>query len=154
MAPFTAGTALALPPIVPRLRPSLLLSVLAGLLFAGCASTRVGAVGRLSNDEWLVTLVVTEDRKRVDERSIQTLPSAMAFEIEVHGRCHAVAGLQAMRDPCHDEHGGRITSTPAPSLGVSLCYSPLCSSSLATSPVHPVWWLAPRPVPSSPWKYS
>src|SRR5262249_19288790 len=24
----------------------------------------------------------------------------------------------------------------------------------ATSPVHPVWWLAPRPAPLSPWKYS
>jgi hypothetical protein len=26
--------------------------------------------------------------------------------------------------------------------------------SLATTPVHPVWWLAPRPAPLSPWKYS
>ena len=24
----------------------------------------------------------------------------------------------------------------------------------ATSPVQPVWWLAPRPAPLSPWKYS
>ena len=24
----------------------------------------------------------------------------------------------------------------------------------ATMPVHPVWWLAPRPAPLSPWKYS
>jgi hypothetical protein len=32
--------------------------------------------------------------------------------------------------------------------------SPLCSMSLATSPVHPVWWLAPIPAPLSPWKYS
>ena len=28
------------------------------------------------------------------------------------------------------------------------------SSSGATRPVHPVWWLAPRPAPLSPWKYS
>jgi Protein of unknown function (DUF3300) len=28
--------------------------------------------------------------------------------------------------------------------------SPLCSMSLATSPVHPVWWLAPMPAPLSP----
>ena len=27
---------------------------------------------------------------------------------------------------------------------------PLCSISLATSPVHPVWWLAPMPAPLSP----
>ena len=28
------------------------------------------------------------------------------------------------------------------------------SSSLATRAVQPVWWLAPRPAPVSPWKYS
>jgi len=33
-------------------------------------------------------------------------------------------------------------------------YSPLCSISLATRPVQPVWWAAPRPAPLSPWKYS
>ena len=32
--------------------------------------------------------------------------------------------------------------------------SPLCCSSLATSAVQPVWWLAPTPAPVSPWKYS
>src|ERR687886_2436102 len=35
------------------------------------------------------------------------------------------------------------------------CVEPLaCSSSFATSAVHPVWWLAPTPAPVSPWKYS
>ena len=29
-------------------------------------------------------------------------------------------------------------------------YSPLCWISFATSPVQPVWWLAPRPAPLSP----
>lgn len=29
-----------------------------------------------------------------------------------------------------------------------------CWISLATSPVQPVWWLAPMPAPLSPWKYS
>src|SRR6185295_12768995 len=38
--------------------------------------------------------------------------------------------------------------------GISSLYSPFCCSSLATSPVQPVWWLAPRPAPLSPWKYS
>jgi len=28
------------------------------------------------------------------------------------------------------------------------------SSTLAMVPVQPVWWLAPRPAPLSPWKYS
>jgi hypothetical protein len=139
---------------VRRLWPSFLLSVLAALLFAGCAGTRVGAVGRLSNDDRLVTLVVTEDRKRVDSeckgvpslgsllgchvsrrveledsaavqvvkivRFTDRLPSAMAFEIEAHELCHAVAGLQAMRDPCHDENHGMLTSAPAASLGLTL----------------------------------
>jgi hypothetical protein len=27
-------------------------------------------------------------------------------------------------------------------------------NSRATSAVHPVWWLAPQPLPLSPWKYS
>ena len=31
---------------------------------------------------------------------------------------------------------------------------PKMSSSGATRPVHPVWWLAPSPAPLSPWKYS
>src|SRR5207244_3190299 len=32
--------------------------------------------------------------------------------------------------------------------------SPLCCINLVTTPVHPVWLLAPTPVPESPWKYS
>src|SRR5262249_52323162 len=36
----------------------------------------------------------------------------------------------------------------------TLTYSPLCCISFATTPVHPVWWLAPMPAPVSPWKYS
>jgi len=31
---------------------------------------------------------------------------------------------------------------------------PIRSSVRAIVPVHPVWWLAPRPAPLSPWKYS
>jgi hypothetical protein len=53
-------------------------------------------------------------------RFTDCLPSAMAFEIESHELCHAVAALQAMRDPCHDENHGVLTSAPAPSLGISL----------------------------------
>jgi hypothetical protein len=141
-------------PIVRRLSRSFVLVAIAALLVTGCASTRVGSVGRLPNDDRLVTLVVTEDRKRVDAecngvpslgtlvgchvsrrveledaaavqvvkivRLTDRLPSAMAFEIEAHELCHAVAGLQAMRDPCHDENHGVLTSAPAPSLGISL----------------------------------
>lgn len=145
---------LALATIVPRLPSFLLMAALATLVLAGCAGTRVGSVGRLPNDERLVTLVVTEDRKRVDTEckgvpalgtllgchvarrvevdahgTIQTvklvrftdrLPSALAFEIEAHELCHTVANLQAIRDPCHDDNGGRVTVAPAPPLGASL----------------------------------
>ena len=31
---------------------------------------------------------------------------------------------------------------------------PNSSIKVATTPVHPVWWLAPSPAPFSPWKYS
>ena len=130
------------------------MAALAALLTAGCAGTRVGAVGRLPNDDRLVTLVVTEDRKRVDAeckdvaslgivlgchvarrveldehaavqavkivRFTDRLPSALAFEIEARELCHAVAGLQAMRDPCHDDNGGVLAATPAPPLGLTL----------------------------------
>lgn len=145
---------LARPAIVLLLRSPLLVPALAALLLGGCAGTRVSSVGRLANDERLVTLVVTEDRKRVDSECkgvpalgtvlgchvarrvqldehavVQTvklvrftdrLPSAMAFEIEAHELCHTVAGLQALPDPCHDDNGGVLASTPGPPLGVTL----------------------------------
>ena len=38
-------------------------------------------------------------------------------------------------------------------VGALACIA-VCSSSLATRPVQPVWWLAPTPRPLSPWKYS
>ncbi len=34
------------------------------------------------------------------------------------------------------------------------CLGPICWSTFAIKPVQPVWWLAPRPAPLSPWKYS
>jgi hypothetical protein len=139
---------------VRRLPSVLLAPALGALLLAGCAGTRVSAVGRLPNDDRLVTLVVTQDRTRVDTeckgvpslgtlfgchvarrvaldehatvqavkivRFTDRLPSPMAFEIEAHELCHTVASLQAMRDPCHDDNGGMLTSTPAPPLGISL----------------------------------
>jgi hypothetical protein len=33
-------------------------------------------------------------------------PSALAFEIDIHELCHAIAALQAIADPCHDGNGG------------------------------------------------
>ena len=37
---------------------------------------------------------------------------------------------------------------------VRVLYMGFCCSNFATSAVHPVWWLAPRPAPVSPLKYS
>ena len=51
-------------------------------------------------------------------------------------------------DPGH--HAARVRS-PAGSLAST---RPKRSRRGATRPVHPVWWLAPRPAPLSPWKYS
>jgi hypothetical protein len=41
-------------------------------------------------------------------RFTDRLPSAMAFEIDIHELCHAVAALQAIDDPCHAGNGGVV----------------------------------------------
>ena len=44
-------------------------------------------------------------------RYTDALPSMMAFEIEVHELCHAVAALQTIDDPCHAENNGLIQTS-------------------------------------------
>ena len=44
-------------------------------------------------------------------RYTDALPSTMAFEIEVHELCHAVAALQTIDDPCHAENNGLIQTS-------------------------------------------
>jgi hypothetical protein len=44
-------------------------------------------------------------------RYTDALPSPMAFDIDVHELCHAIASLQAIGDPCHAQDGGRIRSS-------------------------------------------
>jgi hypothetical protein len=44
-------------------------------------------------------------------RYADVLPSPMAFKIEVHELCHAVAALQALADPCHAGHAGLMELT-------------------------------------------
>jgi hypothetical protein len=117
------------------------------ILFAGCASSRIGRVGPLPNRESLVTLVVTEDRQVVQHecrhilapgsvvgcrisrtvplsdgrdarvitivRYTDSLPSKLAFEIEVHELCHAIASLQSIDDPCHVGNDGLLTAESA-----------------------------------------
>ncbi|MBI1845618.1 MAG: hypothetical protein HY294_10230 [Candidatus Rokubacteria bacterium] len=47
-------------------------------------------------------------------RYTDAAPSSLAFEIDLHELCHAVAALQPLRDPCHDQNGGVLSSaTPA-----------------------------------------
>jgi len=45
-------------------------------------------------------------------RVTDALPSEFAFEIDAHELCHAVAALQLIDDPCHDDNGGVIRSSP------------------------------------------
>jgi hypothetical protein len=119
----------------------------AGLLLAGCASTRTGAMGLLPTNERLVTLVISEDRTLVEDhcrgamavgpvygcqitrssalpdgtavrlikivRFTDSLPSPMAFEIDLHELCHTVATLQTgLADPCHVENHGLLENAP------------------------------------------
>ena len=48
-------------------------------------------------------------------RYTDRLPSAVAFEIDIHELCHTVAALQGLPDPCHAENGGRVEHYPAAS---------------------------------------
>jgi hypothetical protein len=41
-------------------------------------------------------------------RYTDVLPSSLAFDIDAHELCHAIASLQAIDDPCHGEDGGVI----------------------------------------------
>ena len=41
-------------------------------------------------------------------RYTDALPSALAFEIDAHELCHAVATLQDITDPCHGDNAGLV----------------------------------------------
>lgn len=43
-------------------------------------------------------------------RYADVLPSPLAFEIEAHELCHAIAAIQSIDDPCHTDPAGRINS--------------------------------------------
>jgi hypothetical protein len=47
-------------------------------------------------------------------RYTDALPSAMAFEIDIHELCHAVAALQPIEDPCHVGNRGFLQSSGFP----------------------------------------
>jgi hypothetical protein len=76
--------------------------VLAPGLVLGCRISRTVALpdGR---DARAVTIV----------RYTDSLPSRLAFEIEAHELCHAIASLQAIDDPCHAGNNGVLTAESA-----------------------------------------
>ena len=51
-------------------------------------------------------------------RYTDSLPSEMAFEIDLHELCHAVATLQTVADPCHAENDGFLKAAPTTVLGI------------------------------------
>ena len=74
-----------------------------------CAS--VAATGRLLGCHlWRrVTLPGGTDVRLITiVRYTDSLPSALALEIDVHELCHAIASLQPIPDPCHIDNGGAI----------------------------------------------
>jgi hypothetical protein len=54
----------------------------------------------LSEDVPVVTMTIV--------RYTDALPSAMAFEIDAHELCHAVAAVQLIGDPCHNGNDGVV----------------------------------------------
>ncbi len=52
-------------------------------------------------------------------RYTDALPSAMAFEIDLHELCHTVASLQAIPDPCHIGNNGFLQHPPHTVLGAN-----------------------------------
>ena len=49
-------------------------------------------------------------------RYTDSLPSEMAFEIDLHELCHTVATLQTLPDPCHAENNGFLKAGSTPSI--------------------------------------
>ena len=47
-------------------------------------------------------------------RYADRVPSALAFEIDIHELCHAIAALQVIEDPCHAENGGVVGTAAMP----------------------------------------
>jgi len=46
-------------------------------------------------------------------RYADVLPSKLAFEIDAHELCHAIASVQVIDDPCHAENRGIVESAAA-----------------------------------------
>jgi hypothetical protein len=68
----------------------------------GCQTSRVVTI-KGGSAARVVKIVRLTDR----------LPSAMAFEIDIHELCHAIAALQPIADPCHVGNDGVVQHYPA-----------------------------------------
>jgi hypothetical protein len=49
-------------------------------------------------------------------RYTDSLPSPMAFEIDLHELCHTVASLQTISDPCHADNQGLLQTSSSTAL--------------------------------------
>jgi hypothetical protein len=61
---------------------------------------------------WRTVRVDTRNEVKVMKvvRYADSLPSALALEIDIHELCHVVAALQSIDDPCHVGNNGVIQS--------------------------------------------
>jgi hypothetical protein len=66
------------------------------------------ALGALLGCQTSRKVALPEGNARVVKivRYTDRVPSELAFEIDLHELCHAVAALQTITDPCHAENGG------------------------------------------------
>ena len=69
----------------------------------------VGATARVLGCQISWPVVLDDGRRARSVKVVRytdALPSALAFEIDIHELCHTVATLQAVRDPCHVGNDG------------------------------------------------
>src|SRR5262249_12957418 len=91
----------------------------------------------------------------VDANTEHLHPDAASIGHVGHSRIGKLGEVGAARPTRESRDGLHDALLLGSSAAVSAAgISWLCCSSLATSPVQPVWWDAPTPEPSSPWKYS
>ena len=52
-------------------------------------------------------------------RYVESVPSAVTFEIDAHELCHAVAALQLIEDPCHIGNNGELQAGTGGTAGMA-----------------------------------
>ena len=72
------------------------------------------SVGRIYGCQTSHTVALPDGRTARSIKVVRytdVLPSMMAFEIEIHEFCHAIAALQTIDDPCHAENNGLLQTS-------------------------------------------